>query len=248
MHGFPDASAPPYVAIITETDACDSEARMEATLESIQSAVQSNHVALVSVRVVGEGSQEFSDRVVELIDSLVRIATKNRFWVVVSSDLIGEAVKGGAHGIHVKEKHRGLIPEIRELFPFDPLIGTSAHSVQSALDAWSLYRPSYYFVGTCFLTESHPEKSEGKLEGPKLPGQVALALKKVCTDGNPATVFAIGGINESNCHEPVSRYGADGVATIRAVLQADDPSLVVQNMVSAMQKGEEDVIVSSEKL
>ena len=40
-------------------------------------------------------------------------------------------------------------------------------------------------------------------------------------------------IDEKNCNEPV-KYGADGVATIRTVMQADDPREVVKQMNTAM--------------
>jgi len=51
----------------------------------------------------------------------------------------------------------------------------------------------------------------------------------------PPIIFAIGGINEQNCHEPVVTYGADGVAVIRTVMQASDPGEVVLQMKAAME-------------
>ncbi len=49
-------------------------------------------------------------------------------------------------------------------------------------------------------------------------------------------ILAIGGIDERNCFEPVVKYGADGVATIRAVMKAEDPRAVVQSMIRVMQQ------------
>jgi len=122
--------------------------------------------------------------------------------------------------------HREMIPQVRSELGPDVLIGTSAHSVQSAVEAWCLYHPDYLNVGTCYLTESHPEKGVEDLEGPLLPGQVTWALDQLAGQNRPK-VLAVGGIDESNCHEPVLSYGADGIATIRAVLHASEPKDVV---------------------
>jgi len=102
--------------------------------------------------------------------------------------------------------------------------------------SFSEYKPDYYFVGTCFLTASHPEKSADQLEGPTLPGQVRQALRGEASDQRKSpcpVVFAIGGIDESNCSIPV-QHGADGVAVIRSILQADHPDQVAIDMHAAM--------------
>jgi thiamine monophosphate synthase len=90
------------------------------------------------------------------------------FQVVVSSDWVSAAVEAKAHGVHVKEMHRHLMQDIRRKLGGEPLIGTSAHSVESAVSAFEIHRPDYIFVGTCYATQSHPGKIV--LEGPELPG------------------------------------------------------------------------------
>jgi thiamine-phosphate pyrophosphorylase len=109
---------------------------------------------------------------------------------------------------------------MRQRLGSDVTIGISAHSLESAIEAVTEYAPDYLFVGTCYKTTSHPEKSKADLEGPALPGQVQRAVTSI-------PVFAIGGIDETNCHEPVLRYGAHGVAVIRAVLRSSDPAQAV---------------------
>jgi len=118
------------------------------------------------------------------------------------------------------------------------IIGTSAHSVDTALSTWKKYKPDYFFVGTCYLTKSHPEKNASDLEGPTLPGIVRRRLhdeRKVEDSHNVPHVFAIGGIDDENCHEPVVKYGADGVAVIRAVMQSSEPRQTVLEMKEQMQ-------------
>jgi thiamine-phosphate diphosphorylase len=234
---FPDK--PPYLAVITEPDACDNPKRVNETLTALSSAVSTNKVALISVRVVQPTNvprDEFEQRVVNLTRQLVVMSSKHSFQVAVTSDWIDAAVQSCAHGIHVKERHRSLIPEIRLQFaPRVALIGTSAHSVSSALKANSEYQPDYLFVGTCYPTESHPEKV--KLEGPALPGQVCRALEQQQQQQqlDRPVVFAIGGIDEETCAEPVLDYGADGVAAIRSVLRSSNPGMTVETIHQNMQ-------------
>ena len=208
---------------------------------------------------------------------------KRGFLLVVNNDA-DVAVRAisqniALDGIHVKEKDARLIPSLRKRLyeaaskastpkgssTVSPpiarniIIGTSCHSIRSAIQSYQLFPegPDYLFVGTCYLTQSHPEKTSlDQLEGPSLPGRVKQELCKmfnnVPSGGHrsfpslslpsppPPTpkVFAIGGIDERNCVEPVLKYGADGVATIRAVMQAKDPRRVVQLMKRVMQWGE----------
>jgi thiamine monophosphate synthase len=120
-------------------------------------------------------------------------------------------------------------------------IGTSAHSLESAYcAAYHDYKVDYLlFIGTCFVTESHPEKDPTQLEGPELPGQVCRALNHLSSlsgNKNQSSTTCIGDWRdryESNCHIPI-QFGANGVATIRAVLQAQSPLEVIQEIKSAM--------------
>jgi len=53
---------------------------------------------------------------------------------------------------------------------------------------------------------------------------------------SPIILFAIGGIERENCHEPVG-YGSDGVAVIRSVMQAANPALAVKHIKEGMHAG-----------
>lgn len=240
---------PPYLAIITEPDACVTAERAEETFHAISKAVGTNQVNIVSMRLSRPtDDKEFSetfDRALNLTKRLVWIADDDdednapnpgvpRFRVVCSSDWVDLATEANAHGVHVKESHLAKIPTIRQgACRGDFVIGTSTHSVASAMESYATYSPDYYFVGTCFLTASHPEKAAKDLEGPTLPGKVRRALMDDATNHCPI-VFAIGGIDETNCDIPVS-HGADGVAVIRAILQASNPADVTMTMVAKME-------------
>jgi len=222
---------PPYLALITEPDACVDNDHANATLQAITSAIETSRVNLVSIRLTKPSDEDYSEifeRALQLTKRLVQLADESfhSFRVVCSSDWVELAIQANVHGIHVKESHLHDIPNIRKNVSRDDfIIGTSTHSVQSAKQSYETYCPDYYFVGTCFLTASHPEKSANDLEGPMLPGKVRNTL---LTEANKKgyscpIVLAIGGIDESNCQIPVS-YGADGVAIIRAILQAPNPA------------------------
>ena len=268
----------PWLAVITELDACDTDKRLQETLNALFQAVQRKQVDLISVRVHGPDKDQDQDqdkhdkknndentntsrnqnaerqeRVLKLTHQLRAWADDYQFRVVLSSDWRHVAELAKVHGVHFKESHRQFIPDIRrqDLGQPDLLIGTSAHSIESACAAYRDYHVDYLFIGTCYVTESHPEKDPTQLEGPELPGQVCRAFKdlsksssksSLLADNNknhsppPPVVLAIGGIDASNCHTPI-QFGANGVATIRAVLQAPSPLDVVQEIKSAMMMG-----------
>ncbi|KAG7369988.1 thiamine-phosphate diphosphorylase [Nitzschia inconspicua] len=234
---FPAMGHRPLLAVITAPDACDSQESTEATYEALREAVSSNQVDLINVRLttkttINEKGDTREDairhRAVSLTRKLVELSKCKSvnsalplFHVVCSSDLVSVAVEAKAHGVHVKEHHWPLLPEIMAQFDYPILIGISAHSLASKNEKNGI-QPHYYFVGTCYLTASHPEKAACDLEGPELPG-----IFKATLNQPSIPIFAIGGIDQNNCHEPVA-LGADGVAVIRSVVQAVDPAGAVR--------------------
>jgi thiamine monophosphate synthase len=276
---FPHGRQPPFLALITEEDACDSDARTNATLNALQRAVSTNLVDLVSVRIrsVGEKTAEndvqpqkqdsYEQRLQRMVRQLVAWSeeeSNNQFRVVVSSNWIEAGLYAGAHGVHFKQAHQHWIEPTRQFYRtlrrqhsndgnhsvgVELLVGTSTHSVESAVAAWQRYGPDYFFAGTCFATPSHPEKIKTDLlEGPALPAQVAAALldhQLHCSgaavhDGNRPSVLAIGGLDATNCQAQVTTGSfvdgakADGIATIRAVLCHPDPFIAVQTIKQSM--------------
>lgn len=223
----------PWIAVLTEPDACDSESRVEETFSALRSALSSRCIDLVSIRVsFASSSDDFPTqqaRLVSLVQRVKRLKGQDELdFILVVNDNIDAAIDGGADGVHVKEKDASSIPSVREKFKAkcgrsSCIIGTSCHSKESALLSNS-YGPDYLFIGTCYLTKSHPEKNAiDMLEGPELPGKVKRALEMQ----NPPIIFAIGGIDETNAKEPIM-LGADGVAAIRSILCSPDPAKVAK--------------------
>ncbi|KAH9096754.1 hypothetical protein LEN26_017382 [Aphanomyces euteiches] len=137
-----------------------------------------------------------------------------------SSDLIHSV--HGMDGVHYPE--RDLVHLKKQLRHGEPaMFGVSVHSTKSAVAAMAV-GATYMQVGTMFPTASHPEKS--KVEGPSLMSEIRHLLPH-------AQLVGVGGIDESNCTE-VLRAGANGVAVIRTILQAEDPRQAAQRLRQAL--------------
>ena len=259
--------SPPYLALLTEPDACSSIERVEQTIHAIDQATADGGVNLVVVRVASNNNDDVLK--MALLKNLAELKKQRHPFTLVVNDDVDIVLKAlsqniAVDGVHVKEYKSHLIPSIRSKLEhattcaFETaeenknkkiIIGTSCHSIESGINSYQLTPrgPDYLFVGTCYLTQSHPEKqSVEELEGPTLPGKVKHELNQLynhfkqqddgeaCNYHQPPIILAIGGIDEANCNEPVVRYGADGVATIRTVMQSSDPRGVVEIIKSAM--------------
>jgi len=235
----------PRIAVLTEPDACDSDERAEETFVALQNALSSECIDLVSIRVENDYSRSeiFQARLTKLVKSVSDLK-RNGYpgFVLVVNDNVQAAIDGEADGVHVKEKDAAKISAIRDMIKERSngtcIIGTSCHSIESALRA-NEYMPDYLFVGTCFPTQTHPDKIV--LEGPALPGNVKRALAKDLKDqSHSPIIFAIGGINEFNAKEPID-LGADGVAAIRSILCAENPTEVSQAIKAATERNKSHV-------
>ena len=150
---------PPFLAVLTEPDACVSVGRIEQTVNSIERATIDGGVTLVVVRinddVDGDGTSENKWNLLKRLSELKqqRLAEGNRdFLLVVNNDveLVLRAISSNIRvdGVHVKEYNAHLIPDIRQKLqdalekttasssneikqPQDIIIGTSCHSKQS---------------------------------------------------------------------------------------------------------------------
>jgi thiamine monophosphate synthase len=264
---FPE-SEPPFLALITLGTSCDSDTDLHNALQSLHAAVSTGLVDLVSVRIdadtafttehphdTREQQQQQQRRrqhnpkelrLISMIQNLLSWSQQyNGFRVVISSDWVDLGIQVGVHGVHWKEKHVHRIPTITTTTTTKLLMGISTHNTSFAIEAWEKYQPDYIFAGTCFATESHPDKTQ--LEGPSFPAKVVKAFidREQHTDPyrRRPKVLAIGGIDATNCRDVTmpGRYVAegcsvstgacpDGIATIRAILQAHDPGAEVHKI------------------
>lgn len=241
---FPNKHCAPFLAVLTEPDAASSSRRRQETVNVIQSALSARTddndeeslggIDVISIRV-DSSAQEDELRILvrEVMNSVAKISLDDAppQCMVVVNDRVDVAIECQAHGVHVKEKDATNIGSVRQRLVESSethahvIVGSSCHSISSAVQAAEA-GADYLFVGTCFPTQTHPEKAV--LEGPQLVGDVRKALDEQGYHDVPC--LAIGGINEANCFIPVLDFGANGVAAIRSVTQAENPRETVAEM------------------
>ena len=208
---------------MTHRDSCDSPERLADSLRVLYQALSTRKIDLLMIRI--NPNPDVEDRVLQLTRQCVEWSREFGCVVQLSSDWVTLWEASGAHGVHVKEFQRAeVIPSLQRA---SCLVGTSCHSLESAIEAVEQYRVDYLLVGTCYPTESHPEKTE--VEGPSLPGEIRAYLREHYGASAPP-VLAIGGLDETNAHVP----RADGVAVIRAILDAPDPVAAVHRLQSSI--------------
>lgn len=230
----------PFIALVTEPDACSTSIRFEETINALERAIRTERVTLVCIRL---GNEDYDVDLLNLLclrlKHLLEHQRSSCSIVVNVNDVHSSfhiAIENGLHGIHVKERD---IETIQMLQRQNFIVGASAHTIESAIQA-ARFGAKYIFVGTCFDTKSHPEKvscetptpteeQTFKLEGPELPGMVQKELTKLGYPYNTIPVFAIGGIDERNCLIPI-QAGASGIAVMRAVLCSPDPYRTTLNL------------------
>ncbi|MBF0294868.1 MAG: thiamine phosphate synthase [Magnetococcales bacterium] len=130
------------------------------------------------------------------------------------------ALEAEADGLHLPETATG---EIRHIIGPDMLLGRSCHAVESAcrhLQAGG----DYVTLSPLFFTRSHPDATP-----------LGLARFARMRAAIPGPVLALGGIEPENVAEAM-RTGASGVALIRGVWNAPDPTAAVRRLLTRMRK------------
>ena len=129
---------------------------------------------------------------------------------LIINDRVDIALAVEADGVHLGWQSLPF-PVVRRLVGSERLIGVSTHNRQEALQAQSC-GADYITFGPIFDTPAKEGllKPTGVEEIKKLKNEINLPI------------VALGGINEKNV-ESVLNEGADGIAVISSIMQADDP-------------------------
>ena len=129
--------------------------------------------------------------------------------MLLVNDRVDVALAAGADGVHLPERS---LPgrAAREMAGEGCIVGRSGHSVEAALHAEE-HSADFVEVAAVYETASKPGVAPAGLE---LVRTVAVAVR--------VPVVAVGGVTAENVAEVVEA-GADGVAVIGAVMDADDP-------------------------
>lgn len=126
----------------------------------------------------------------------------------IINDHLDIALACDADGLHIGQRDLPL-EKARELLPIDKIIGVSVRNLEQAIKAQE-GEADYIAVGSIFPTTSKEDVAIIGLE------TLSLIRKAVSLP-----LVAIGGINKDNIAE-VIKLGADAVAVISAVLEAED--------------------------
>jgi thiamine-phosphate pyrophosphorylase len=118
------------------------------------------------------------------------------------------AIACAADGVHIGQDDADPA-EVRRMIGHDALIGLSTHS-RSQVDA--AVGVDYISVGPVHATPTKPEYAE-----------VGLDLVRYAVTHATVPFFAIGGIDADNVGD-VAGAGAERVAVVRAIRDADDPA------------------------
>jgi thiamine-phosphate pyrophosphorylase len=130
--------------------------------------------------------------------------------LLIINDRPDLAAAAGADGVHVGQDDVS-VARAREIVGADALVGLSTHSpaqIDAAVGA------DYIGVGPVHATPTKPGRQA-----------VGLELVRYAAAHARAPFFAIGGIDLSNV-AVVRAAGADRIAVVRALVEADDPESV----------------------
>jgi thiamine-phosphate pyrophosphorylase len=148
----------------------------------------------------------------------LRSRTRAREIPLLINDRVDVALLTDADGVHLKE-HGLNVEEARALLGPSRIIGASCH------DASSLRRRSsadYVVLGPF-----------GNVPGKNPP--LELFHFAALTRNAPMPIFALGGIDETNTGAAI-RAGATGVACIRSILRAPEPTSALLTLLSIIDR------------
>jgi len=139
----------------------------------------------------------------------------------IMNDHFDLALAVDADGLHLGQDDLP-IKVARKLLPIDKILGRSTRTVDQAVAA-ETEGADYIAVGSMYPT---PTKETAQVVGPERLRQVRQAVT--------LPLVAIGGINKDNAAE-VLAAGADSLAVIRAVVQAENPEEAARQLVEIVE-------------
>lgn len=180
-----------------------TDARPQAALMPVLDAAIQGGVTAVQLRRKADSGREFVR-----IGRAVRQLTRERGVLLVVNDRVDIAWLVEADGVHLGQDDMAC-EDARRLLP-GKIIGVSVRSVPDALAAQRA-GADYLGVGAMFATATKPG---ARHIGPPGLRRIAQAVT--------VPVVGIGGIHPGNAAVVVAA-GADGVAVVSAVMDAEDP-------------------------
>ena len=144
------------------------------------------------------------------------------------NDRVDIALAADADGVHLGDDDIP-IEDARTLLGEDAIVGRSVSTVEAAREAEAA-GADYLGVGAVYTTGSKDVDDDEQAIGLQRIRDIAAAVD--------IPVVGIGGITPDNAAD-VAAAGADGVAVITAITQADDPEQATDDLTAAVASGRE---------
>ncbi|KIL52073.1 thiamine phosphate synthase [Jeotgalibacillus soli] len=185
---------------------------------TLEEAIQGG-ITCFQFREKGTGSFQGQEKL-ELAKALQSLCQKNKLPFIVNDDL-DLADQLGVDGVHVGQDDEH-ISIVRKAFP-KAILGLSVSRADEGL-AVSETEVDYLGIGPIYSTSTKEDAKHAiGPEAVRLLQQAVPAIPRV----------AIGGINQEHVTE-LMQSGADGVAVISAISQANDPRSAARAFVSKL--------------
>jgi thiamine-phosphate pyrophosphorylase len=143
-------------------------------------------------------------------------------WIGDRADV---AALAGADAVQLPERGLSIAGARRAAGPA-VTVGRSVHTVEAAVAA-AREGADRIVAGTIFASASHPDREPA--------GTLLLEAIRAALGGAGPPLYAIGGIDRTRV-ESVVRAGADGVAAIGALWDADDPAEGARALLAALRR------------
>jgi len=160
-------------------------------------------------------------KITAIAKKLKRLCAENGALFIVN-DRLDITLAADADGLHIGQEDL-LSEDARRLLPIDRIIGCSVASAEQAKEAEDA-GADYLAVSAVFPT---PSKKDTTIAG--------LKVLKEIRKQTQLPLVAIGGINIDNTAE-VQAAGADSVAIISAIMQAESPGEATRQIIELLRK------------
>ena len=201
--------------VIVDTQALKGRSPIEAARQAIRGGVKT-----IQLRDKLTNKKELLP-----IAQQIRSLCAEYHVLFIVNDYLDLALATDADGLHLGQEDLP-IPVARKLLPIDKILGCSTTSVEQALTAQS-EGADYIAVGAIYPT---PSKEAVEVIGMERLRQIRQAIT--------LPLVAIGGITKNNAAEVVAA-GADSVAVISAILQAEDIEKATRELVQTLKHKDE---------
>ena len=201
----------PGLYVIIDTPALKGRSHVEVASQAIRGGAK-----VVQLRDKIQSKKEL----LPIAEQLKKLCAEHDVLFIMN-DHFDLALAVDADGLHLGQDDLP-VKVARKLLPIDKILGRSTRTVDQAVAAES-EGADYIAVGSMYPT---PTKETAQVVGPERLRQIRQTVT--------LPLVAIGGINKDNAAE-VMAAGADSLAVIRAVVQAEAPEEAARQLVDIVE-------------